>query len=238
MNPRLFLTLGVLLGLALGTSAQPVVRKPRPSVGIDAFQLARPGTLLVIADNDLRQLRLEPYLRVPLRSENWAFVGSLGYNRFRRDSTRSRSQDRVTGWFLKAGVEYLLEDILVFGVSAFASRYRQELAFRTYNYFDQRSLVVVVPPRSNTTLGLEFSMLIHVPIGERLVTRWGALGTVYSAPLRADPIPYTFVPGIGRDPMTWYGQERFQLRPTVQVFYPILPRRSRRNSTQEGTSSR
>lgn len=238
MNPRLLLTLGVLLGLALGTAAQPVARKPRPSVGIDVFQLARPGILLVLSDNELRQIRIEPYVRVPLGTEPWAFIGSLGYNHFRRDSTRNQSQDHTRGWFLKAGVEYLLDDILVFGASAFASQYRQDLAFRTFNAFDQRSITVVVPPRRNTTLGLEFSMLIHVPIGERLVTRWGAQGTLFSAPLRADPIPYTFVPGIGRDPMTWYGQERVQLRPTVQVFYPIWPRRSRRNSADGGTASR
>ena len=229
---------GLLLALALGTSAQPVVRKPRPSVGLDMFQLARPGIHLVLPEHELYQLRLEPYVRVPLRTERWAFIGSLGYNRFRRDTVRNASQDRTTGWFLKAGVEYLFEDILVLGASAFASRYRQELSFWTYNYFDQRSLLVVVPPRTNFSLGLEGSILIHVPIGERLVTRWGAFGTVFTGPLRADPVPYTFVPGIGRDPATWYGQGRFQIRPTVQIFYPILPRRSRRNSAAGGTASR
>ncbi len=128
--------------------------------------------------------------------------------------------------------------MLLLGLSGFASRYRQELAFRQSNPFDGKEFTVVVPPRTNTTLGLDFSVLIPVSIGERLMTRWGAFGTVFTAPLRTDPVPYTFVPGIGRDPMTWYGQGRFQLRPTLQVLYPIGPRRSRRNSTGEGTASR
>jgi hypothetical protein len=238
MTQRIFL-LAVLGGLALGTSAQPVVRRPAPSVGLDVFQLVRPGLQLVLPGHEVRQLRLEPYVRVPLGTEPWALIGSLGYNRFRRDSmTAGRSQDRVTGVFLKAGVEYLLSDILVLGASAFASRYRQELAFRQFNPFDQQLLTVVAPSRDNTTLGLEGSVLVHVPIGERLVTRWGAFGTLFTAPLRPDPVPYTFLPGVGRDPATWYGQARFQVRPTVQVFYTFQGRRPHRNSADDGTGSR
>jgi hypothetical protein len=70
MSACRFLTLGAfLLGLATSTLAQPVLRKPRPSMGIDVFQLARPGIHLVLPDQELYQLRLEPYVRVPLGTE-------------------------------------------------------------------------------------------------------------------------------------------------------------------------
>lgn len=210
----------LLFALTGTASAQDGYPRRGVSVGLDVFQLGRG-----LNRNENRQFRLEPYLRVPLRHERWSLVGSAGYNEFRR-SHSSLDNNHTTGWFVKTGVE-VLPGRFAFGLAGLLSRYRQEVNFTQRNEFDGEVLRFDLPPRRNTTLGLEATALHHVPLGRRLYFRWGLAGVAYTKPLRADPLPHTYLPGIGRNAPAWgYRDRRVQTRFLVQVFY-----RFRRNES-------
>lgn len=216
MNRYLLPFLIVLAGTAQAQD-QPPLRGV--SLGLDVFQLGRGFNR-----DENRQFRLEPYLRVPLRSERWALVGSVGYNEFRRN--RFGDDDHTTGWYAKAGME-VLPGRFAFGLSGLLSRYRQEVTFAQENEFNGEVLRFDLPPRRNTTLGLEVTALHRVPLGSRMYVRWGVAGVVYTKPLRADPLPYTYLPGIGRDALAWgHLNRRIQTRFLIQVFYQFPGRRT------------
>jgi hypothetical protein len=222
MNRFVLPLLVLLMGTAQAQSRYPV---RGVSVGFDVFQLARG-----LNRDENRQFRLEPYLRVPLRNERWSLVGSVGYNEFRRYRSYTPQDDnRTMGWFAKAGLE-ALPGRFAFGLAGLLSRYRQEVAFTQRNEFDGTVLDFTLPPRRNTTLGLEATALHHVPLGRRLYFRWGAAGVAYTKPLRADPLPYTYLPGIGRDAPSWgHRGRRIQTRFLIQLFYQFPGRRGADN---------
>jgi hypothetical protein len=216
MNRYLLPLLIVLAGTAQAQSRYP---GRGVSVGLDVFQLARG---LNPAPN--RQFRFEPYLRVPLRTDRLALVGSAGYNEFRRN--RFGDDNHTTGWYAKAGAE-VLPGRFAFGLSGLLSRYRQKVNFAQENEFSGETLRFDLPPRHNTTLGLEVTALHRVSLGNRLYFRWGVAGVAYTNPLRADPLPYTHLPGIGRDAPSWgHRERRIQTRFLIQLFYQF-PTRAR-----------